>query len=380
MAEVEIPMPKLSDSMEQATVLSWLKRPGDPVRRGDPLVEVETDKATVVYEAEQDGVLGEIVVDEGVTADLGAVIARLVVDGEPAPAKPAATAPRNTGSRARATPVARRLAGQLGVSLTALDGSGPGGRIVRADVRRAADPVSPEGLDRGRGERIVLTPTQRTIAERMALSRSSIPEFTVESEVSMEGVVRLREDLRFGQVAPLPSYNDFVVRAVALALLDHPRLNASYDDGHTLRFDRINIGIAVALDDALIVPTLFDADRKTVTEIAAESGRLAERARARTLTADELGNGTFTISNLGMLGVRRFNAVINHPQAAILAVGAVAERPVVSAGELRVGTTMELALSCDHRIVYGADAARFLERLRELLEHPALLIRDSEMS
>jgi pyruvate dehydrogenase E2 component (dihydrolipoamide acetyltransferase) len=212
----------------------------------------------------------------------------------------------------------------------------------------------------------------------MALSRSSIPEFTVESEVSMEGVVRLREDLRFGQIAPLPSYNDFIVRAVALALRDHPRLNASYDDGHSLRFARINIGIAVALDDALIVPTLYDADRKTITEIAAESRRLAERARARTLTADELGNGTFTISNLGMLGVRRFNAVINHPQAAILAVGAVAERPVVSAGELRVGTTMELALSCDHRVVYGADAARFLERLRELLEHPALLIRDPE--
>ena len=376
MAEVEIPMPKLSDSMEQATVLSWLKRPGDQVRRGDPLVEVETDKATVVYEAEQDGVLGDIVVDEGVTADLGAVIARLVVDGEPVPAKPAAAPPRNAGARARATPVARRLAGQLGVSLTGVDGSGPGGRIVRADVRRAVGPVSPEGLDRGPGERIVLTPTQRTIAERMALSRSSIPEFTVESEVSMESVVRLRDDLRFGQIAPLPSYNDFIVRAVALALRDHPRLNASYDDGHSLRFDRINIGIAVALDDALIVPTLYDADRKTVTEIAAESRRLAERARARTLTADELGNGTFTISNLGMLGVRRFNAVINHPQAAILAVGAVAERPVVAAGQLRVGTTMELALSCDHRIVYGADAARFLERLCELLEHPALLIRD----
>jgi pyruvate dehydrogenase E2 component (dihydrolipoamide acetyltransferase) len=369
-------MPKLSDSMEQATVLSWLKRPGDQVRRGDPLVEVETDKATVVYEAEQDGVLGDIVVDEGVTADLGAVIARLVVDGEPVPAKPAAAPPRNAGARARATPVARRLAGQLGVSLTGVDGSGPGGRIVRADVRRAVGPVSPEGLDRGPGERIVLTPTQRTIAERMALSRSSIPEFTVESEVSMESVVRLRDDLRFGQIAPLPSYNDFIVRAVALALRDHPRLNASYDDGHSLRFDRINIGIAVALDAALIVPTLYDADRKTVTEIAAESRRLAERARARTLTADELGNGTFTISNLGMLGVRRFNAVINHPQAAILAVGAVAERPVVAAGQLRVGTTMELALSCDHRIVYGADAARFLERLCELLEHPALLIRD----
>jgi len=207
----------------------------------------------------------------------------------------------------------------------------------------------------------------------MALSRSSIPEFTVESEVSMEAVARLREDLRFGQVDPLPSYNDFVVCAVSLALRDHPRLNASYDDGRAQRFERVNVGIAVALDDSLIVPTLYDADRKTLTEIASESRRLAERARSRALTTDDLGNGTFTISNLGMFGVRRFNAVINHPQAAILAVGEVADRPVVTEGHLGVGATMELALSCDHRIVYGADAARFLQRVRELLEHPALL-------
>src|SRR5438067_8590124 len=238
MAEVEIPMPKLSDSMEQATVLSWLKRPGDQVRRGEPLVEVETDKATVVYEAEQDGVLGAIVVDEGGTADLGAVIARLVVDGDPVP-RPAEPRSRpGAGARARATPVARRLADQLGVSLSVLVGSGPGGRIVRADVRRAAGPASARTtFDRGRVEELALTPTQRTIAERMALSRSSIPEFTVESEVSMEAVARLRDDLRFGQVDPLPSYNDFVVRAAALALRDHRRLNASYDDGRAQLFE-----------------------------------------------------------------------------------------------------------------------------------------------
>jgi pyruvate dehydrogenase E2 component (dihydrolipoamide acetyltransferase) len=394
MAEVEIGMPKLSDSMEQATVLSWLKRPGDEVRRGEPLVEVETDKATVVYEAEQDGVMGEIVVDEGGTAELGAVIAKLIVDANAARRVEPGSAPAASGSngeavgravagtRARATPVARRLAGQLGVPLSVLEGTGPGGRIVRADVRRAAAPggAEPATFDRGRTDVVALTPTQRTIAERMALSRSAIPEFTVESEVSMEAVARLREDLRFGQVDPLPSYNDFVVRAAALALRDHPRFNASYDEGRAQLFERINVGIAVALDDALIVPTLYDADRKALAEIASESRRLAERARARALTTDEVGNGTFTISNLGMLGVRRFNAVINHPQAAILAVGEVAERAVVAEGRLGVGTMMELALSCDHRIVYGADAARFLQRLRELLEHPALLIRDAGRS
>jgi pyruvate dehydrogenase E2 component (dihydrolipoyllysine-residue acetyltransferase) len=394
MAEVEIPMPKLSDSMEQATVLAWLKRPGDAVRRGEPLVEVETDKATVVYEAEQDGVLGDIVVDEGGTADLGAVIARLIVEGAGGPglAPPAASPIPDKNSvgatphgepshrptrppRGRATPVARKLAGELGVSVAELEGSGPGGRIVRADVRRAAAGPAPRTLDgRGDAHEVVHTPTQRTIAERMSTSRSTVPDFTVEAEVDMSGVVRLRDDLRFGDAKPLPSFNDFVVRAVALALRERPVLNASYADGRTVRFARVNVGIAVALDDALIVPTIYDADRKSLGEIAVESRRLADAARSRLLSPDEVANGTFTVSNLGMFGVRRFNAVINQPQAAILAVGEVAERPVVADGRLGVGTTMELALSCDHRVVYGAGAATFLRRVRELLEHPTLLV------
>jgi pyruvate dehydrogenase E2 component (dihydrolipoamide acetyltransferase) len=394
MAEVEIPMPKLSDSMEQETVLAWLKRPGDAVRRGEPLVEVETDKATVVYEAEQDGVLGDIVVDEGGTADLGAVIARLIVEGagEPRLVPPAAsptpdktsvgTTPNGEPShrstrpaRGRATPVARKLAGELGVSVAELEGSGPGGRIVRADVRRAAGSPAPRTLEgRGDAHEVVHTPTQRTIAERMSTSRSTVPDFTVEAEVDMSGVVRLRDDLRFGDAKPLPSFNDCVVRAVALALRERPVLNASYADGRTIRFARVNVGIAVALDDALIVPTIYDADRKSLGEIAVESRRLADAARSRSLSPDELANGTFTVSNLGMFGVRRFNAVINQPQAAILAVGEVAERPVVADGRLSVGTTMELALSCDHRVVYGAEAATFLRRVRELLEHPTLLV------
>jgi pyruvate dehydrogenase E2 component (dihydrolipoamide acetyltransferase) len=395
MAEVEIVMPKLSDAMEEATVLSWLKRPGDAVRRGEPLVEVETDKATVVYEAEQSGVLGEIEVDDGGTAALGAVIARLVVPDSavtraPTPLVPASTTtpsataatqrggalPRAAAaSRARATPVARRLAGQLGVHLSAVAGTGPGGRIVRADVRGAAGAADTIGeYSRGRVEEIAQTPTQRTIAERMTLSRSTIPEFTVEVESSMESVVRARDDFRFADVNPLPSFNDFVIRAAALALREHPGLNAAYENGRALRFGRVNVGIAVAGEDALIVPTIYDADQKSVTEIAVESRRLAERARSRSLSPPELANGTFTVSNLGMFGVRRFNAVINHPQAAILAVGEVGPRPVVDAGRLRAGTTIEFALSCDHRIVYGADAAKFLRRLRELLEHPALLL------
>jgi pyruvate dehydrogenase E2 component (dihydrolipoamide acetyltransferase) len=214
----------------------------------------------------------------------------------------------------------------------------------------------------------------------MARSRSTIPDFTVEAEVDMSGVVRLRDDLRFSDATPVPSFNDFVLRAVALALRERPVLNASYDEGRAVRFTRVNLGIAVALEDALIVPTIYDADHKSVGEIAAESRRLADAARSRSLSPDELANGTFTVSNLGMFGVRRFNAVINQPQAAILAVGEVAERPVVADGRLSVGTTMELALSCDHRIVYGADAAAFIGQVRELLEHPALLLLQEGIS
>jgi pyruvate dehydrogenase E2 component (dihydrolipoamide acetyltransferase) len=208
----------------------------------------------------------------------------------------------------------------------------------------------------------------------MTASRSTVPDFTVEAEVDMSGVVRMREDLRFGAAQPLPSFNDFVVRAVAVALREQPALNASYDDGVTIQYGRVNVGIAVAFEGALIVPTIYDTDQKSVPEIARESRSLIDRARSKSLSPAELASGTFKVSNLGMFRVRRFNAVINEPQAAILAVGEVADRPVVDGGQLRVGTTMELALSCDHRVVYGAEAAAFLSRIRDLLEHPTLLV------
>jgi pyruvate dehydrogenase E2 component (dihydrolipoamide acetyltransferase) len=391
---IDVGMPRLSDSMEEATVLSWLKRPGDVVARGEPLVEVETDKATMVYEAEDAGVLEEIVVDDGGTAALGDVIARLrVADeagvrGSPAPTAspraetavaavadlPATSQPaRSRPGRARATPVARRLAGELGVALEDLGGSGPGGRIVRADVRSAAaNGGAAQAAGGGRGElvEVELTATQRTIARRMSESRSTIPEFTLEVEVDMTSAVQLRADLRSAGHEPPPSYNDVVVRAAALALRDVPALNAGFDAGRVLRYGRVNVGVAVATDDALIVPTIFDADRLPLVELAAEARRLAAGARDRSLQPAELADGTFTVSNLGMFGVRRFHAVINVPQAAILAVGEVAERPVVAAdGSLVARTTMEITLSCDHRVVYGAEAGRFLQRLRELLEH-----------
>jgi pyruvate dehydrogenase E2 component (dihydrolipoamide acetyltransferase) len=406
---VDIRMPKLSDSMEEATVLAWLKQPGETIRRGDPLVEVETDKADVVYEAEAAGVLEEIVVGKGETAELGQVIARLRTTqtgdtrARPAAEPGAATEPpptlergavaraadalptsAPTGDRARATPSARRLAEELGVSLDGVSGSGPGGRIVGADVRALAgsavasppEPSAPAG-GRGTATELPLTATQKTIARRMAESRAQIPDFTLQVEIAMHEAARLRQDLRAAGTDPLPSHNDLVVRAAALALRDFPALNASYaEEGKAVRHGRINVGIAVATDDALLVPTIHDADRKSVGEIAAESRRLAERARDRSLTPDDLADGTFTVSNLGMFGIRRFNAVINPPQVAILAVGEVAERPVVVGGVVVARRTMEVSLSCDHRVVYGAEGARFLTRLRDLLEHPTQLVEE----
>jgi pyruvate dehydrogenase E2 component (dihydrolipoamide acetyltransferase) len=386
---LDVAMPRLSDSMEEATVLQWLKSPGDQVARGEPLVEVETDKSTIVYEAEADGVLDEIVVPPGSAAALGAVIARLRVAASGAPTPPAPSPPHAaasaepparapTRSRARATPVARQLAAELGLALDGLAGTGPGGRIVAADVR-AGTATGVAELEGGRGiaTEVEQTPTQRTIAARMTESRASIPEFTLEAEIDVEAARSLRAELEAAGREPVPSYNDLVVRAVALALRQFPALNASYAPGKTLRHGRINVGIAVDAGDALLVPTIHDADRRSVFEIAAESRRLAERARTRALSPTELADGTFTVSNLGMLGVRRFHAVINPPQAAILAVGAVAPRAVVDGSAAVVArTTMEVALSCDHRVVYGAEAARFLQALGHLLEHPVALVVD----
>jgi pyruvate dehydrogenase E2 component (dihydrolipoamide acetyltransferase) len=394
-AQLEIAMPRLSDQMDEATVIKWLKQPGDAVRRGEPLVEIETDKATMVYEAEFDGVLEEIVVDEGGTAALGATIARASGDSplgtvpapapsapsppEPAPAaragdSPLGTVPGNGGkpNRHRATPVARRLAEELGVELAGLEGTGPGGRIVRADVRDASagSIAAPTG-----GNLVELTPTQRTNAQRMTESRAQIPEFTVEAEIDMEALAELRVELRELGREPLPSFNDLVVKAAALSLRKHPPLNSSWADGRVRRNERVNVGIAVATDDALYVPTLFDADTLSVFELAARSRDQVEKVMAGTIAPDDLRGGTFTVSNLGMYGVRRFTAVINPPQAAILAVGEVARRPAVTnEGTVVARHRMDVVLSCDHRVVYGAEAARFLQTLTRLLERPVALV------
>jgi pyruvate dehydrogenase E2 component (dihydrolipoamide acetyltransferase) len=437
----EIVMPRLSDSMEEGTILKWLKDSGDDVSRGEPLAEIETDKATLTYESDAAGVL-EIVAPAGETLPIGSVIARL--DGgngasaaaEPAPTAaeeepetrdapeppaspepPAASAPAPPaapamqGGRVKASPVARRLAREHNVDLHQVTGTGPGGRIVKDDVEQAAksprpqpsaeppadtpaqtpDPA-PEQPDAGapppapttvaetgtaKGDVTVqeLTRVQGLIARRMAESRATIPSFELRTEIDMDACVALRKELKaLGGDAPVPSYNDMVVKASALALREFPRANGSYRDARFELYSRVNVGVAVAAADSLVVPTVFDADRKSLREIARDTRALAERVRAGAVTPPELSGGTFTVSNLGMYGVTDFTAVINPPQAAILAVGALAPRAVVGDdGELVARDTMNVTLACDHRILYGAEAAEFLARIRALLERPLAL-------
>ena len=416
----EIVMPHLSDTMEEGTILRWLVADGETVKRGQEIVEIETDKATMTYESDLDGVL-EIVAAEGDTLPVGAVIAQV---GETAPiATPAAESLReatpsttsaadagdvNEGDRVRASPLARRIARDTGVDLHTIAGTGPGGRIVKADVQAAgaaptttterdgdADtgpasapvPAAPQTVATAKGEttEIELSRTQQTIARRMAESKATIPHFTLEADVDMEACVALRTELK--RLTPgtppseaIPTYNDMVVKACALALREQPRANSSYRDGRLQLHSRVNVGVAVAVDaedaaggGALIVPTVFDADTKSLGEIARETRALAARVRDGSITPPELGGGTFTVSNLGMFGVSAFTAIINPPQAAILSVGSLQPRPVVHEDEVFPRHTMTVTLACDHRILYGADAAHFLARIRGLLEQPAAL-------
>jgi pyruvate dehydrogenase E2 component (dihydrolipoamide acetyltransferase) len=394
-------MPKLSDSMADAVIVRWLKSAGEAFARGEGLIEVETDKATVIYEAEWDGTLDSILVPEGASVAVGETIATLANgdgavgrDARSAPSEQVASAPAAASAaeakdaaddpapgRAVATPVARRTAVELGVSLHGLAGTGPGGRITVDDVTRAAaaattTPAPPaQATASGKGEVSVHepTPTQATIARRMVESATTIPVFTVSADIDVSQIVASRREARDkGEEAP--SINDFVVKAAAATLRELPRFNASYVDGKVECYSRVNVGIAVATDDALLVPVIRDADRKSLAELAEETRTLADGARRRTLRPDDFHDGTFTVSNLGMFGVRAFTAIIDPPQVAILAIGGARRAPVEEgADRVAFRDLLTATLSCDHRVVYGADGARFLSRLRELLERPLAL-------
>ena len=490
----DVTMPRLSDSMEEGTVLKWLVDEGGEVKRGEPLVEIETDKANMTYESDTDGTLIEVVAQEGDTLAIGEVIARI---GDPSEAggngKPSAKeeepaeeeadekgdedgraeaegaeeegaekeggedraeeaededrekvgavaeadqgearggagadegggetqsgdgggaatktrAPSGNGAgdgeRVKASPVARRMARELGVELARLEGSGPGGRIVKADVQAAAEgdgagvgaavkapareeerapaaaeehapePQRAEVGAKGEAEVQELTRLQQTVARRMAESKATAPDFSISLTVNMTQAVELRKRLK--EVAdPAPSFNDMVVKAAAIALTEHPRVNGAYRDGKFELYEKVNIGIAVAAMDALVVPTVFDADRKSLGQISRDARAAAEKVRDRTITPPELSGATFTVSNLGMFGIEQFVAIINPPQASILTVGKLAKQPAVDeSGRIVARDQMSLSLVCDHRILYGADGAQFLARVKELLEQPLAL-------
>jgi pyruvate dehydrogenase E2 component (dihydrolipoamide acetyltransferase) len=405
-------MPRLSDSMEAGTILTWLKHDGEAVAAGEELVEIETDKATMTYEAEAAGTL-RIVAAVGASVAVGEPIAS-IGDAAPAPAAAAAPAPAAAPAatalaapaapalappakaanrvRANASPLARRIAATHGVDLAGGEGSGPRGRITRADVLRASAAAAPETAPAvaapasvpavaapapAPGETTVqqLSRLQQVVARRMAEAKASAPEFQVQTEVPMDAAIALRAQLKaLARDRPAPSLNDLVVKACALALREHPRANGSYRDGTFELHRRVNVGVAVAAEDALVVPTVFDADARSLGAIACEVRRLAAAVREGRILPAELAGGTFTVSNLGMYGVTAMTPILNVPQAGILGVGAT--RAVLARdadGGIAERQLMTLTLTCDHRILYGADAARFLATIRDLLADPLRL-------
>jgi pyruvate dehydrogenase E2 component (dihydrolipoamide acetyltransferase) len=419
----DVNMPKLSDTMEEGTVLEWKKAEGQEVHRGEVLAEVESDKASFEIEAESDGVL-HIVVDSGQPVPVGQQIA--VIGGVGAPGPPtaapeqasqpeaaAARAPGRTpsaeaghlpapervsappperpspaqtdGGGVKASPLARRLAQELGVDLRSLQGSGPDGRIVKEDVlaaqggqpapaRTAARPARPAGPA---VETVEPTRMQATIARRMAESKATVPHFYVTAEARVDEAVRLREQLKdMVPGAERVTMTDLLTRACAIALTRFPEVNASWVDGHFERKRAVNIGLAVPPAEGLglLVPVVHDVDRKDLVQISIESRQVIERARSGKPGPGDLDGGTFSISNLGMYGVDEFNAIINPPESAILAVGAIKDAPVVEEGRLAVGKVMRMTLSVDHRVFYGATAAQFMAEVKRLVENPVSLL------
>jgi len=409
----DVIMPKMGDAMTEGKVLKWRKRPGDSIAKGEAIAEIETDKVNVDIEAEEGGVLLEILVDEGKSAPVGASIAVIGAPGQkvqprplsapaaqpaPAPAPvaagparptPAAAAavPTEATDRLKVSPLARKLAAEHAIDLATVRGSGPDGRITKEDIEAlvtagtrpkptpgpAAPPTAPSGPD---VESVPLSRIRQTIGRRMTESKQQAPHFYVTVEVGMDEALRVRQQLNEtlddrGKV----SVNDFVLKSASLALRKFSNLNSSLADAAVRRFRRINMALAVALPEGLIAPVIHDCDRLTLAEIAARAKDLGERARSGHLRPEDLEGGTFTVSNLGMFGdVDSFVAIINPPHTGILAIGKAMPRAVVRGGQIAAATTMKITLSADHRVTDGAEAAQYLNEVKRLLENPLLLV------
>ncbi|MBI4421355.1 MAG: pyruvate dehydrogenase complex dihydrolipoamide acetyltransferase [Gemmatimonadetes bacterium] len=428
----KVMMEALSPTMEEGRVIRWLKREGDAVASGDTLAEVETDKAVMELVARGDGILRKVLAPEGTTVEVGKLVAVIAgasedvsgIVGEresgvesresrrPGPAaaagetEPSSVASRTTvprgaavatatptpppaaptpmAGRVKASPLARRLAEERGVDLRVVSGSGPGGRVVKRDLEGAPAPAprlpTPDSrlpradVAAGGYRDVPLTQIRKTIAKRLAQSLAPIPHFFLTSEIDMERAWDAREELNRIEGGPRISFNDIILKAVALALVQHPECNAWWQDDHIRYFADVHLGIAVAVEDGLITPVLRSAQAKALRQIAGESRDLSERARARKLKPEEYTGSTFSVSNLGMFDIHHFTAVINPPEAGILAVGSITQQPVVSEGQLTARRRMRVTMSCDHRVIDGATGARFLQTLKRMLENPLAMV------
>lgn len=426
----QVVMPKLSPTMEEGQLSRWLKKEGDQVSMGEPLAEIDTDKATMEMQALSNGVLRKILIQEGESAPLGQPIA---IIGEPdedisslipagngkspqASAAPAAKEPESATRQPEAapsaappapsesqpaqkssrddgrqliSPIAARMAAEAGVNLKSLQGSGPGGRIVKRDVEAAmaekpagATPRLRVGLSRPEKGTVYgpsayrdepLSEMRRTIARRLVTSLGPVPHFFLTSQIDMERAADMRGVINELYPDIKVSINDIVIKVAAAALIQHPQVNASFQDKTVRYYEHADIGVAVATQNGLITPVVRAADAKSLLEIAGEVRELAERARARKLKIEEFTGATFSISNLGMFGIDEFTAVINPPEGAILAVGAMAPSPVAKEGEVVIRQTMRVTMSCDHRVIDGAIGAQFLRTFKQIMENPLYL-------
>ncbi len=414
MAEI-VKMPRLSDTMTEGVVAAWHKKVGDVVEEGDLLAEIETDKATMEFESFQEGTLLYIGVEEGQAIPVEAVIAILGEEGEdyqallneatsiskpdaeakepakvesakPAPIQKSAPVqetskavemPTFEGGRVKASPLAKKLAEDKGINLQTVSGTGDGGRIVKRDIDFYQTPVAtvstPAIFGEEGYEEVTNSQMRKVIARRLGESKFTAPHYYLGIEIDMENAMASRK-----MINALPdtkvSFNDMVVKASAMALRKHPQVNSEWHEATTRINKHINIGVAVAVEDGLVVPVVKATDHKSMTQIGAEVKDLAGRAREKKITPAEMDGSTFTISNLGMFGIQEFTSIINAPNSAILSVGAIVEKPVVKDGQIVVGHTMKVTLACDHRTVDGATGAGFLQTLRSYIENPVTML------
>ena len=412
-----VQMPKLSDTMTEGTLLKWLVKVGDKVDVGDPLAEVETDKATMEMVAFDDGTVGALYVEEGTKTALGETLAVLLDEGEEAPKKPPAggtlaigsdedskteelqtTSPDvsqnvesggDKASRVKASPLARKIANAQNIDLSKITGSGPGGRIVKRDLESAPtvstsvvkDVKPPATISpapaAGQDQRIELSSMRAIIAERLLASKTQIPHFYLHVELDAEPLMGLlkQANIAAGEKSNKLTINDVILKAAASAAVAEPRVNASFDGNAIIQYADVNLSVAIALDDGLVTPVIRSAQAKSLLEISLEVKDLAQRARSKKLSPDEFNGGTITVSNLGAYGINSFDAIINPPQAMILSIGGIVKKPVVdNDGKIVAGARMDVGISCDHRVVDGAVGASYLSELKKRLENPASIL------